>query len=68
LIPGHDSVVVKQAPPQVILALVEAYPEGAKEKGKDQWLPLLLALENKAPPEVIKALVEAYPEVAKEED
>ena len=56
----------KQAPLEVIKALVEAYPEGAKEKDEDQMLPLHYAAQAQAPLEVIKALVEAYPEGAKE--
>jgi hypothetical protein len=53
---------------EVVAALLKAFPEGAKEKGYEDKLPLHLATQYQAPLEVVAALLKAFPEGAKEKN
>jgi hypothetical protein len=45
----------------VVSKLLEAWPDGAREKDTGRDLPLHVAIHNTAPLEVVGALLEAYP-------
>mmetsp|Transcript_13092 Transcript_13092/g.28398 ORF Transcript_13092/g.28398 Transcript_13092/m.28398 type:complete len:154 (-) Transcript_13092:184-645(-) len=51
-----------QAPEDVSLALIEAYPEAAGVHGTDYWLPLHVAAMYGCSPAVMEALIRAYPQ------
>lgn len=50
------------APPQLIHALIRAYPQGVSTKGNGGSLPLHIAMERKLSYEVIVALILAHPD------
>ena len=66
-VPLHWATL-RQAPLEVVAALLKAFPEGAKEKDNYGNLPLHLATQNQAPLEVVAALLKAFPEGAKEKN
>lgn len=58
-------IAMQYASPDMILHLLEVYPEGAKLKDKSGWLPLHYAVEVKAPDAaVINACLDAFPDAA----
>lgn len=57
-LPLHFAVSA-QASVEVVRALLEAHPEGAREKVADGWLPLHVAIDAESSVEVLTVLVEA---------
>ena len=66
LLPLHVALHEKM-PSDIISAMLEKYPEAAREKGGfDNTLPLHLACQGNVPVDVIAVLLSAYPDAAKE--
>ena len=61
LLPLHRAVK-KQAPVEVVLALLGAYPQAAAVKDGEGMLPLHDAARWQAPVAVVKALLGAHPQ------
>eukprot|EP01043_Picozoa_sp_COSAG02_P085795 COSAG02_NODE_23375_length_720_cov_3.710145_1_plen_100_part_01 len=53
-----------QASSEVVAALLEAYPEAAREKDDDGYLPLHYAAQNQASSEMVAALLEDHTSAA----
>lgn len=51
--------------PEVVEALIEAYPEAILAEEERGWLPLHYACRFKAPKEVVKLLLHQFPEMGK---
>ena len=67
LLPLHVALH-ENMPSDIIAAMLEKYPEAAREKDDKGRLPIRIALDNKASVEIITALLTAYPDAAKEKD
>ena len=68
MLPLHEALS-SRAPLQVIQALIDAYPEGARAASLGGGrLPLHRAAMHQAPVEVVQALMDAYPEGAQMAD
>lgn len=66
-LPIHEACM-HSPPPNVVLALLTKYPEGAKEIDSNQRSPLHLACANRASVEVVRHLLMANPDAIFEED
>mmetsp|Transcript_88810 Transcript_88810/g.129863 ORF Transcript_88810/g.129863 Transcript_88810/m.129863 type:complete len:138 (+) Transcript_88810:3-416(+) len=66
-LPLHHAAA-NQAGPEVVAALLLAYPDAASTPDEDDKLPLHYAVESRAGPEVVKALLLAYPAAASKAD
>ena len=51
-----------QQPEAVVLAILQAHPDAAREKGLDGWLPLHWAPARQHPGAVALAILEAHPD------
>lgn len=51
-----------QAPDEIVLALLQGYPEAAKIHGANEWLPLHVAAMWGSSSTVMTALIRQYPE------
>ena len=63
--PENPATCRLESAPQVVQALLAAYPAGAGEKDATGKLPVRLALEKKVTEEVVGALLEAAEELYK---
>jgi len=67
-LPLHNAVS-QQAPPEVVAALLNAYPDGARTKVRtSRCLALHEAAEHRLKPDAFRLLLAAYLEGAREED
>eukprot|EP00964_Phaeocystis_antarctica_P077041 scaffold47726_cov53-Phaeocystis_antarctica.AAC.4 len=66
--PSLSEALRNEASDAVVLALLAAHPEGAKEKDENGNLPLHFAVAYEASEAVVQALLAAHPEGAKEKN
>ena len=59
--PLHAAIGFK-APEEISLAILEVYPEAARIKGSNEWLPLHIAAMYGCSPAVMEALIRANPQ------
>lgn len=66
-LPLHKACVL-QPPESLIAALLDAYPEGGREKDQDGWLPIHCACFYNADEKVVNALLVANPKGSQAKD
>jgi hypothetical protein len=66
--PLHLALMIKWMPPDIIMQLLNTYPEAIKLISKNGELAIHIALENSFPLDVIRALISAYPDGLNKKD